>query len=104
MPPLFEQKVAMSLIHKKRVLTTVLLILWLLVSFGPSFFARDLSILVWGWPLHFWMAAQGSVLLFIGIVVIYAGLMNRWEAQEAQDSAPADSINNPAPPPSVKSV
>jgi putative solute:sodium symporter small subunit len=29
------------------------------------------------------MAAQGSILLFICIVVIYAWLMNRWEAQEA---------------------
>lgn len=73
----------MAFIHKKRILTSVLLLAWLLISFGPSFFARELSVLVWGWPLYFWMAAQGSILLFIGIVVVYAWLMNRWEAQEA---------------------
>jgi uncharacterized membrane protein len=28
------------------------------------------------------MAAQGSVLVFVAIVVVYAWLMNRWEAQE----------------------
>lgn len=78
----------MTFIRKKRILTTVLLLVWLLVSFGPSFFARDLSAMVGGWPLYFWMAAQGSILLFICIVVIYAWLMNRWEAQEAAAGRP----------------
>ncbi len=83
----------MVFIQKKRILTSVLLLAWLLISFGPSFFARDLSVMVWGWPLYFWMAAQGSILLFICIVVIYAWLMNRWEAQEiaAGNALPADS-------------
>jgi putative solute:sodium symporter small subunit len=78
----------MTFIQKKRILTAVLLLVWLLVSFGPSFFARDLSVMVRGWPLYFWMAAQGSILLFICIVVIYAWLMNRWEAQEAAAGRP----------------
>jgi putative solute:sodium symporter small subunit len=78
----------MTFIQKKRILTAVLLLVWLLVSFGPSFFARDLSVMVRGWPLYFWMAAQGSILLFICIVVIYAWLMNRWEAQEAAAGKP----------------
>ena len=75
----------MAFVHKKRILTWVLLLAWLLISFGPSFFARDLSLMVWGWPLYFWMAAPGSILLFICIVVVYAWLMNRWEAQEIAD-------------------
>ncbi len=45
--------------------------------------ARDLSFEVWGWPLHFWLVAEGSVLLFILMVAVYAWLMNRWDAQEA---------------------
>ena len=78
----------MPFIQKKRILTAVLLLVWLLVSFGPSFFARDLSVIIGGWPLYFWMDAQGSVLVFICIVVIYAWLMNRWEAQEAAAGRP----------------
>ncbi len=78
----------MAFIHKKRILTSVLLLAWLLISFGPSFFARDLSVMVGGWPMHFWMAAQGSILLFICIVVVYAWLMNRWEAQETAAGRP----------------
>jgi putative solute:sodium symporter small subunit len=72
----------MTFAQKKRLLTTILLLLWLLTSFGPSFFVRDLSWTVGGWPLYFWMAAQGAILFFICIVVVYAWLMNRWEAQE----------------------
>ena len=45
-----------------------------------AFFARDLGQTVAGWPLAFWLAAQGSVLVFIGIVVVYAWWMNRHEA------------------------
>lgn len=58
------------------------MLVWFCTSFGPSFFARELAIEVHGWPLYFWMAAQGSLLVFVAIVVIYAWLMNRWEAQE----------------------
>ena len=72
-----------ALQRRKRRLTAVLLCIWLAMSFGPAFFARTLSFEIAGWPVHFWMAAQGAVLVFIGIVVVYAFLMNRWEAQEA---------------------
>ena len=57
-----------------------LLFVWVLASFGMAFFARDLGQTVAGWPLNFWLAAQGSVLVFIGIVVVYAWWMNRHEA------------------------
>lgn len=75
---------------RQRVLTALLLLIWAIVSFGPGFFARSLSLEIWGWPFHFWMAAQGSILIFLAIVVVYAWLMNRWEAQAPPhaDSAP----------------
>ena len=57
-----------------------LLFVLVLASFGMAFFARDLGQTVAGWPLNFWLAAQGSVLVFIGIVVVYAWWMNRHEA------------------------
>ena len=71
---------------RKRVLTAVLLSVWLCVNFVLPFFARDLSFTVWGWPLHFWVSAQGSLLLFLAIVTVYAWLVNRWEAQFAAES------------------
>ena len=74
---------ASRLRFRKRVLTAVLLSIWLFVNFVLPFFARDLSFTVWGWPLHFWLSAQGSLLVFLAIVTVYAWLVNGWEAQEA---------------------
>ncbi len=50
---------------------------WLLLacfaaSFGVVFFARDLHSSLAGWPLGFWLAAQGSVFVFIAIVAGFA--------------------------------
>lgn len=65
-----------------------LLTVWALVSFVATYFARDLQVLVaGGWPLGYWIAAQGAVLLFIALVVIYAWAMNRFERQDAQRQA-----------------
>ena len=59
-----------------------LLVLWFLVSFGVVFFARDLQVVVAGWPVGFWFAAQGSVLVFIAIVVVFAWRANRRESSQ----------------------
>jgi cation/acetate symporter len=63
-------------------LHAVLLALWFAVSFGVVFFVRDLQVVVAGWPVGFWFAAQGSVVVFIAIVVFFAWRKNR------QDLAP----------------
>ena len=55
-----------------------LLLVWALVSFGLCFFARDLFALL-GSPLGYWLAAQGILLVFIAIVVVYATVVNRRE-------------------------
>ena len=62
-------------------LKSLLLLLWALASFGVCYFARDLQFLVLDWPFGFWMAAQGSVLVFVFIVVVHAWAMNRMERQ-----------------------
>ena len=52
-------------------------------------------LVVGGWPLGYWIAAQGAVLVFIAIVVAYGWAMNRFERQDQQQrealelSAPA---------------
>ncbi len=71
-----------SLQKRQRWLTAFLLGLWVTASFGLPYWARELSVEVGGWPFHHWVAAQGALLVFLIIVAIYAGLMNRWEAQE----------------------
>ena len=76
-------------------LKAALLLLWALVSFGATYFARDLQALViGGWPLGYWIAAQGAVLVFIGIVVVYGWAMNRLERSDGQ----ASQLPSPPPP------
>ncbi|CAN7440715.1 VC_2705 family sodium/solute symporter [Pseudorhodoferax sp. LjRoot39] len=54
------------------MLRGLLLLLWAVLAFGPAWFARDLDITVAGWPLNYWLCAQGAVIGFIAIVVVYA--------------------------------
>lgn len=58
-------------------LTTGLLALWFVVTFGFGYFAGDLKFSLFGWPFSFWMAAQGALLVYCAIVWVYAWLMNR---------------------------
>lgn len=65
---------------KTRRLTLALLGVWFLVTFVAVFFARQLDrINLFGWPLSFYMAAQGIMLVYLAIVVIYTVRMGRAE-------------------------
>ena len=63
--------------HARR-LTLALLLVWVAVGFGLVYFARSLNAFVFfGWPLGYWIAAQGAMLSFLAIVVGYAWAMGR---------------------------
>jgi putative solute:sodium symporter small subunit len=58
-------------------MTALLLAVWFAVSFVVSFFARDLAeITVMGFPLGFYMGAQGAPLIYLVIIWWYARYMN----------------------------
>ena len=65
--------------HDGRVLAlkAVLLAAWAAAGFGACFFARDLQFSVGPWPFSYWFVAQGALLAFIAIVVVYAWAMRR---------------------------
>ncbi len=70
--------------RRTRRLTVGLLVAWAVVGFAPVYFARELSVEVWGWPMGFWLASQGALLGFCAIVIFYAWRMSRLEAEAAQ--------------------
>ncbi|MDB5796306.1 MAG: hypothetical protein JWP36_208 [Paucimonas sp.] len=75
--------------HWQRVRRLSLLLLgaWFLVTLGSVWFARELAqISVFGWPLSFYMAAQGSILAYLAIVGIYAWRMDRLDARYRRDA------------------
>lgn len=60
-------------------LKAVLLAVWVVFSFGVCFFARDLQAWVQGWQLGYWMAAQGAVLMFMLVALVYCVVMDYFE-------------------------
>jgi putative solute:sodium symporter small subunit len=61
-------------------LTAVLLLLWGGVSFLPGWFAEEMNTIVFlGWPVGFYMAAQGALIVFLLIVWLYDRWMTRIE-------------------------
>lgn len=64
-----------------------LLLVWFVASFGVVFFANSLQQIVADWPVSYWFAAQGSVLVFIGVVAVFAWFANRRDRQLQEPDA-----------------
>ncbi len=56
----------------------ILLAIWASVSYGASILFVDAldRVELFGFPLGFWFATQGSILTFIVLVFVYVKLMN----------------------------
>jgi putative solute:sodium symporter small subunit len=58
-------------------LTSILLGIWFVATFVVIWFARELNELIFaGFPLAFYMGAQGSLIIYILIIWLYARRMN----------------------------
>lgn len=74
-----------------------LLLAWFVVTFVVSWFARELRFDFLGWPFSFWMAAQGSLILYVAMAALYAWRMNLADdALHADEQSESDA--HPAPP------
>ena len=63
--------------HRNLKMTAFLLAIWFVVTFVVSFFARELSgITFLGFPLGFYMGAQGALIVYVAIIWYYARYMN----------------------------
>ena len=62
--------------------TMVLAVIWFVFTFVMGFFARDLALYnFFGWPLSFYMAAQGSLIVYIVIIWYYAKKMRKLDLE-----------------------
>jgi len=63
--------------RRNLVITAVLLLVWFIATFVEAWYARDLNnVTVLGFPLGFYMSAQGSLVIYVVIIFIYARYMN----------------------------
>jgi len=64
--------------NKNLRLSAILLVIWFIATFGVAWFAIPLSeIKFFGWPFSFYMAAQGSLIIYVAIIGFYAVRMRK---------------------------
>jgi putative solute:sodium symporter small subunit len=70
-----------------------LLLVWALVGPGLSIlFVETLNqFRLGGFPLGFWFAQQGSILVFVLLIGVYAVVMNRLDERHRRDRAEEES-------------
>jgi putative solute:sodium symporter small subunit len=68
--------------HKNLVITAILLSIWFVATFVEAWFARELNTLTFlGFPLGFYMSAQGSLIIYVALIGIYALLMRKLDLE-----------------------
>ena len=58
-----------------------LMSIWFIVSFGAGILFRDFldQFMLGGYPLGFWFAQQGSIYIFIALIIFYVVKMRKIE-------------------------
>lgn len=67
--------------RKNLRITAILLFIWFLVTFVLMYFARSLQFNFFGWPFAFYMAAQGTLIIYVVIIWYYARYMNNLDVE-----------------------
>lgn len=73
--------------RKNVSIMAILLCVWALVGLGAGVLFAD-SLNAWflgGIPLGFWFAQQGSIMVFVVLILIYAVMLNRLDRQHHED-------------------
>ena len=64
--------------RKNLFITAVLMVIWFIATFVEAWYARELNTMTFlGFPLGFYMSAQGSLIIYVVIIWYYARYMNR---------------------------
>ncbi len=72
--------------RKNMLIMVLLLIIWAVVGLGCGVLLADRlnHFALGGFPLGFWFAQQGSIIVFILLILAYSVLLNRLDARHAQ--------------------
>jgi putative solute:sodium symporter small subunit len=61
--------------------TSILLVIWFVVTYVIGYFARDMNFTFFGWPFSFWVGAQGALVIYVVIIAYYAHYMNKLDRE-----------------------
>jgi putative solute:sodium symporter small subunit len=71
-------------------LTAVLLFIWFVATYVMAWYAIPLAeINFFGWPLSFYMAAQGALIIYVVIIWYYAHAMRKQDLEYGVDEGDA---------------
>lgn len=78
-------------------LMVVLLAIWFTVSFGFGILLVEQlnQVTFLGFPLGFWFAQQGSIYVFVVLILVYAVMMDRLDKQFGVEERNDDVIADP---------
>ncbi len=89
-----EKEVADRYFKEKNRYMFLYLIIWIGVSFGVVLFAEPLSeISLNGFPLHYFMGAQGSILTFIILLFVNAVVSDRIDRKYGIDETKNEQLS-----------
>lgn len=72
--------------RKNLTITAILLAFWFVATFVEGWFARELNTVTFlGFPLGFYMSAQGSLIIYVIIIGIYACYMKKLDKEYEVD-------------------
>ena len=73
--------------RKNVLITAVLLVVWAIAGLGCGVLWADSlnRFRMGGFPLGFWFAQQGSIVVFVLLILIYGLLLNRLDAAHHRD-------------------
>jgi len=89
-PDLHQQQVHEALVRYWRsniLIMAVLLVIWAIVGLGCGVLFADWlnQWTVGGFPLGFWFAQQGSIIVFVLLILVYCILLNRLDAKHHEE-------------------
>ena len=82
-----QQKHATAYWKQNLTYLVVLLTIWFLVSYGAGILFKDElnNIKLGGFKLGFWFAQQGSIYVFVILIIVYVRLMNKLDKKYGFD-------------------
>lgn len=64
--------------NENKRLTWIVIIIWFIVTYVAAFFSPELNkISIFGFPLGYYMGAQGALIVFVILIFFYAARMNK---------------------------
>ncbi|MGG0716172.1 DUF4212 domain-containing protein [Robertmurraya massiliosenegalensis] len=89
-----DKAVADRYFREKNRNIIIYFIVWFIVSYGVVLFAEPLSsVTIIGFPLHYYMGAQGAVLTFIILLFVNAKLGDKIDQKYGIDESKNEQIS-----------